>query len=117
MFSKTYAENRFKLFCTDEEYEKIESNFNQAISPNSSIFYANTANMIVMLALVGQIDPKYKDMQEAIRAAKLCCAKNICIKDNYNMTGSVTTFSTGELKLLLNGALDEIIKALEKNSE
>ena len=56
-------------------------------------------------------------MQEAIRAAKFCCAKNVCIKDNYNMTGSITTFNTGELKLLLNGALDEIIKVLEKNSE
>lgn len=117
LFSKTYAENRFKLFCTDDEYVKIESNFAKTIAPNSSVFYTNTANMIVMLALVGQIDPKYKDMQEAIRAAKFCCAKNVCIKDNYNMTGSITTFNTGELKLLLNGALDEIIKVLEKNSE
>jgi hypothetical protein len=32
------------------------------------------------------------------------------------MTGSVTTFNTGDLKLLLNGALDEIISVMEENN-
>lgn len=116
LFNKTYSQNKFHLFCKDEDYNKLEENLQKVrkldCQPETTIFYSNLASMIVMLALVGQIDEKYKDTKEAAYAAKICGSKNICIKDNYNMTGSITTFQPGELKLFLNGAMEIILDSL-----
>ena len=71
----------------------------------------NVVVEILSLALAKQIDISYLDQQKALKAAIEFTSRNAyCVKDNYNVTGSVTQIPIGMLRLLLNGALDAILE-------
>ena len=57
--------------------------------------------------MAGQVDEKYLDEEEALKAALFLQERTAyCIKDNYNRTGSFTCVPVGIIKLLLNGAIE-----------
>ena len=66
--------------------------------------------LIKQLADCDLIDSKYKDMRKALKAAKyLINCDGQCIHANEAETGSFITIHTGEFKLFLNGAIDQIL--------
>ena len=97
--------NKRILCLTDEEYSKYEecmkgiNNLNKSVVANHSLF-------IKALAYSGLIKEKYKNDKEALRAARQVLARGFCVKDNYNMTGSMSTIAFGTIILLCNGALE-----------
>ena len=69
---------------------------------------------IISLAIAGQIDQRYLNQREALRAAIEFSDRNsYCVKDNYNSSGSLTMVPIGMLRLLLNGALQRILEDIK----
>ena len=82
----------------------------------------NTAKMINMvsllrlLAMTGQVDIKYADYKEAIAGIQyITNSTAYCVRDNLGVTGSLYLYPVGLLKLLLNGAREEIEKWEQEN--
>ena len=70
----------------------------------------NTIALIQSLALVNQVEERFKNYNEAHKAAQfLFAATSSCTRDNANVTGSITMTSNGYAKLLLNGAYEYLI--------
>ena len=59
--------------------------------------------------MAGQIDSKYLDQQEATLAAQLLRRNCICVKDNYEVTNTISLIPIGLIRLLLNGALTYLL--------
>ena len=101
-----FAKNRqTKMTMTVDEFKNYEKQIEYYYLPGTKARLANIASLINLLARVGQVDEKYQDRKEALRAAhfmQYCAA--YCIRDNYNSTGSISLYPVGLLKLLLNGA-------------
>lgn len=108
----------FKFFASDkdirltqtieefQEYERIVEGF---FKPNSKAIIGNSAALINMLARVGQVDKKYIDREQALRAAYFIQeAGSFCLRDNINTTGCIDLQPVGLFKLLLNGAREYI---------
>lgn len=77
----------------------------------TSTFFTSLTNLIRGLASCGQILPKYKDEQTALKAAKTYQkCYGVCAKDCYDLAGTLSSTSLGGLRIMLNGALDEITK-------
>lgn len=109
-FNQYIGEQGSSIFCMNEEqyyeYENYVSNFSK---DGSCARLVNMTAEIIALAMAGEIDAKYMDMQEANEAALFLQGQTAyCIKDNYNVTGSMYLIPFGTIKLLLNGAKDAI---------
>jgi hypothetical protein len=59
--------------------------------------------------MAGQIDSKYLDQQEATLAAQFLRRNCICVKDNYEVTNTISLIPIGLIRLLLNGALTYLL--------
>lgn len=107
---KFFIENSKSRFClTKEEYKLFESQMIHYNTPNTTSRLANVTTSIVALAFAGQIDERYCDYEEALKAAMFLRDKtSFCIRDNYAITGSITLQPLGLYKLLLNGAKEII---------
>lgn len=98
-----------RLTMTEKQYEVYESQAACYACPNTSARLANIVETINMLAYAGQVDEKYKNQEEALRAGIFIQSHtSYCMRDNYNITGSVTLIPLGLPKLLLNGAREYI---------
>lgn len=100
------------VYVLDEEryleHENFMGYFNQTYT---TARMANMVALIRVLALSDQIDRKYMNEDEALRAAMFMGTHaSYCIKDNYNTTGSHSLTPVGLFKLLLNGAKEQIEK-------
>jgi hypothetical protein len=67
----------------------------------------------MVLAMAGQISPRFIFPEEALRAAKFYIQHAPCVKDNYNMTGSILLTDYGLIKLFFNGAFEYMTKEIE----
>lgn len=85
-----------------KEHERFMGYYNH---PWSTARMVNTTALIRTLALADEIERKYLNEDEALRAAHFMAGhSSYCIKDNYNVTGSHSLTPVGLFKLLLNGA-------------
>lgn len=96
---------------TVEEYEKYEDIIDCFYRKNSTFQRLNLVAQIRTLAKYGQIDEKFIDEKEALKAADYFLgATSYCIRDNLSVTGSAVLYPVGLIKLLLNGASDYVLK-------
>lgn len=94
---------------TKKEFELYEQMMECYFDENSTFKMLNLVTLIQVLAMVGQIDKKYQNEKEAIEAADFyLSATSYCIRDNLNVTGSMSLYPVGLIKLLLNGAKEYI---------
>lgn len=92
--------------CQYENHELQMSYFNKS---KTTFLLGNIVLEIITLAMCNQIDSKYLDEEKALVAAKILQDSiAFCIKDNYNITGTITIIPNGIIKLFLNGAIEEI---------
>lgn len=105
-----FVDEQKLVFCLDEKsYDKFEKHMIFQGCSGSSAFLSSLTNQIVLMAMGKQIDERYIDIKEALKAAIFYCTEvAICAKENYYITGSMYLTDYGLLKLFLNGALDYI---------
>lgn len=105
--------NSSKLIFPKEKLEDYEKQIIRFYNQNTTALINNLAVQIIMTAVSGQIDHKYRREDEAIRAAQyLINFTANCIRDNLAITGSITLLPYGLIKLLLNGARDYLDERL-----
>lgn len=98
-----------RMTMTEEQFKEYERQMDCYACPGTSARLANIVSVINMLAYTGQIDKKYKNQEEALKAGIFIQGHtSYCVRDNYNTTGSITLFPLGLPKLLLNGAKEYI---------
>ena len=96
---------------TVEKYKDFESYMLNLYNQNSTAKNGNCVNIIQTLAYSGQIDKKYQNIKNALYAAEFINNNfAYCIRDNINSTGCLELPPLGAFRLLLNGALEEIVK-------
>lgn len=97
------------LIFNKKEYKK--ANFlMEGILKNTKNITNSNATVIQQLAKVGQIDKKFSTEALAYSASNaLHFLYPVCYRNNFNITGSIGTWSLGEFKLFLNGALELMI--------
>lgn len=111
-----FAPNNGTLIFSEEDYNIFINKMSYFYNDNLSST-VETTNMIRTLAEVGQIDKKYMNVEEAIKASKfLFFHCSTCIRDNYNITKSIYLIHPHIIKVLLNGA-KEVIEASENLSK
>lgn len=105
-----FVDEQKLVFCLDEKScDRFENHMLLQGCINSTAFLSTLVNQIVLMAMAGQIDKRYIDIKEAMRAGVFYCTEvAICAKENYYITGSMYLTDYGLLKLFLNGALDYI---------
>jgi len=92
-----------------EDYTTYERSVDFAYNLFSNTKIGNIASMIAMLALVGQVDKKYLNTDEALAGARFLLASSAyCMRDNTTTTGSASLYPVGMIRLLLNGAREVI---------
>lgn len=100
---KDFESSLFKF----ENTENVLRIYRDYYSKNTTTLLVSLTNMIRGLANCGQILPKYKDEQTALKAAKIYQqCHGICAKDCYDLTGTLSSVSLGGLRLMLNGAIE-----------
>jgi len=78
---------------------------------NSTFLITNITAQIILLAKYNFIDSKYQSFKEANFIAQKYAQRMIfCMRNNLTTTGSIFLCHTGMLKLLLNGAIEYILK-------
>ncbi len=93
------------LTLSYEELESYERNVALFYNQGSQARLVNMAAQIRIEALVGNIESKYQDEAESIKAARfLTDSTAYCVRDNLNVGGSLCTYPVGLIRLLLNGA-------------
>lgn len=106
VFSDIIKERHIPMCLSDEEYELHEDKIETYYNNNTTSLLTSRVTLIMALAMAGQVEKKYLDENEALKAAiALAESCAYCIKNNYNDTRSFTMEPVGEFKLLLNGAL------------
>lgn len=99
-------ENPTPMCMTDEEYAQHEYKMDGFNDELSTAQIASEVTLITALAMAGQIEEKYLDEYEALKAATFMCYNTAyCIKANYAITGSFLLEPTDLYILCLNGAL------------
>ena len=108
-FDAYLEEQRTKYCLSDEEYENYEQIMTYWNNSETSARLINLTSQIMILAMANQINPIYAEEKNALKAAIFIQEHTAyCIKDNINETGSMTLMPIGLIKLLLNGAMEQI---------
>ena len=108
-FDKFVDQQAISLCVTDEQQKMHMYKMDLYNKDNTTARLAINTAMIIALAIAGQIEQKYTDETNALKAAIFLQGHTAyCIKDNYNKTGSYVLQPVGLYKLLLNGAMDYI---------
>jgi hypothetical protein len=104
----TFLQGCFLPLCMSEENnQRHEEKMELYVAPGTTARLASSVNLILALAMAQEIDSKYLNEVEALKAAKYIYYNSAyCIKCNYRETGSFTMESVDIYKLLLNGALE-----------
>lgn len=114
-FSHYINKDNCILCLTDEEYALHEQKMNTYNNPMQTSKLMSTVVQIIALAISGQIEEKYLDEIEALKAAIMIHARTAyCIKDNYNTNGTFTMIPLGTIKLFCNGALEYVMSEIER---
>ena len=101
------------LTDTDDEIDKYLSQcyyFNEESFPQK---YSQVCNLMKLLLNANQIDPKYNDARELLKAAYYISLSTTCVHNSMMWTGSLTGTHAGLIRLYCNGFLD-IIQAPEE---
>ena len=110
-----FAGDREIRFCLNEQqYLDYEKQIYPNNIPEASAYKATIVSEIILLAMAGQIEPKYMFPEYAVKAAAFHLLGAPCVKDNYNVTGSITLSDYGLMKLFFNGAFEYIIQGKEE---
>lgn len=97
------------LIYDEESFGKYERMVKEYTTTDSKFKLVNMASEIRLLAFNKQVDTKYKDPTEALKAARFIeMSTSYCIRDNVGVTGSAGLVPLGMFKLLLNGAREYI---------
>lgn len=113
LFTNTKASLIFKK--NSKEFDYYEQQVEEYYYKSSTVKISTYASMIHLLALTDQVDSKYKDLEEATKAAQfIMWSTAYCVRDNLNTTGSIYLPPLGLLKLTLNGAREWIEKGVKK---
>lgn len=109
-FDDFIDEREITLCMTPEKFEYFSEIMHCYDTPGSTVRFVTLTTQIQILAMCGQIDEKYADYEKALKVATYVAehGMHVCVKDNYNITGSITLEDHGIFKLFLNGAIDEI---------
>ena len=114
---KALYTNNSEAFATcipAEDYEKIRKLLLNFFNEDQTFQMVNTISLIQSLASAGQIDKRFCDYAEAHKAAQFMLnSTSTCMRDNVNVTGSISLTPIGFPKLLFNGAYEYLIG--EKN--
>lgn len=114
-FDKFMDDQIGSLCLTDEQYEIYENKIKLFTKFGAGARLANDTCLIIALAMAGQIDEAYVYEENARYAAAIC--QNVgafCIKNNYNITGSLIMQPDDMFKLLLNGAVEYLMPSLRR---
>lgn len=109
--TELFSNNKFisTLCLTVNEYNDVYEQLNTFYTINN-FSIINLTSLIQTLALTNQIDKKFLIDKEALMASYFI--KNtipFCIRDNLTVTGSMSLYPLGIIKLLLNGAYEYLI--------
>ena len=97
-----------KYLYHPEEYELYE-NITNCFNPQAKFQVSEYSTLIRLCAKLGQIDKKYLNKEEAIRAAHFIFIRtSSCLRDNLDLTGSRYLIQIGFIRLFLNGAKEYI---------
>ena len=97
--------------CSKEDFKIFEQMLKSYYNDYSTFQLSQLINQIQMLAMTHMIDKKYVDLKKATDAAHFIqSATSYCIRDNLGSSGTIIGNPLGLLKLLLNGAKEEIEK-------
>lgn len=108
-FSAFLASQPTRMTMTLDEFARYEKQVEHYARMGTSARLANIVELIHMEAYAGHIDPKYKDPEQALDAGLFLQGHTAyCMRDNYNVTGSVAMYPLGMIRLLLNGAREYI---------
>lgn len=109
--------DRCILCLTDEQYAIHEQKMQYYNNCDTTARLVSIVTEIIALAMAGQVDSRYLNEIEALKAAIMISARvPYCIKDNYNSNGTTTLMPLGNIKLFLNGAL-EFLATYEEQEE
>lgn len=113
-FDKFVNNEKLPLCVTDDQFLKYEQKMSYFAVEGTSARLASLTNQIITLAMAGQIEERFIDQKEALKAAIFIQSHfSFCVKDNIEVTGSISLMPFGELKLLLNGAMEYIQEEVE----
>ena len=116
--SKLFQPTHNKFTHTEDDYAAYERQIAHYNADGSLCRMGCLAGFIRTLALAGEIEERYATEEGAFRGAELyqSCTCN-CLRDNYMVTGSTCLQPEGMIKLLLNGAVEYIMRDLGKEAE
>lgn len=101
--------NNNNLIYSIEDYEIYQQKMRCYYNNETNFSLVELTSLITTLAEVNQIDKKYLEPKEAIKAAHFIFSfTSSCIRDNLGITGSLYLTQTGIIRLMLNGAKDYI---------
>lgn len=99
------------LILTKDEYKTYEKEMEAFYQPKAKFQITEMASLIRQMAELGQIDEKYSNNKEAVKAAQFIQDSTCsCMRDNLACTGSHYLFQLGLIRLFLNGAREEILR-------
>lgn len=94
-----------------ETYPTIRKLLESFYAQGQTFQMVNAVSLIQSLALVGQISKRFCSKEEAHKAAHFILSNTAtCMRDNSNVTGSISMMPIGFPKLLLNGAYEYLIE-------
>ena len=101
------SEKTLPFILTEDEYEKYSISQQNIYNPTNTALGCLSVSSVQLLALAGQIDKKYMNQVEAVKAVSfLKNTKIYCIYNNQLMNHSTCVPGSDEYKLFLNGALE-----------
>lgn len=113
-FDKFINEEKLPLCLTEEGYKKYEEEMSYFATEETTARLASLTTQIIALAIAGQIENRFINQKEALKAAIFIQSHvSFCVKDNISVSGSIGLTPLGELKLLLNGAMEYIQEEVE----
>lgn len=109
IFDQYLSSQKVHMCVNEEGYDLFETKMATFNKDDATARLASNVAQIMALALAGQVEEKFLNEEEALKAGIFMQSHTAyCIKDNYNQTGSYTLQPDGMYKLLLNGAMEYI---------
>ena len=117
--SKTYfaASDRKKWILTVDELKQMHHTMSYLETCPHQILYTDYMIFIKEYAKAGIIDKKYLDPKEIEKTLAHYLDNSYCMQDGFIQSGSWTTVSSYEIPLMYNGAMDIVIREVDKFME
>ena len=109
--SKFFTGKDIRLTMNLDKFSKFENWMEFYYDKKLRVKNSNLSSLIQVMARCEQIDKKYADYEQAALAAEFINNTfAYCLRDNINSTGCMELPPIGEIRLLLNGAKEEMQK-------